>query len=117
MRVHTEGLFSELGILPYPKIVLQAKLHFMHSFHFKYTPPSISNTWITNARHNPGVELRNSEDYPIPRPNLTLFPRFPLYSFSSAWNEAGPSKYHNNSIHFKNLPEAELLSNREIQLA
>jgi hypothetical protein len=37
MRDHTEGLFSELGILPYPKMVLQSKLHFMHSFHLKGT--------------------------------------------------------------------------------
>jgi hypothetical protein len=39
MRDHNEELFSELGILPYPKIVLQAKLLFMHSFHFKLPLP------------------------------------------------------------------------------
>jgi Reverse transcriptase (RNA-dependent DNA polymerase) len=109
MRDHTEGLFSELGILPYPKLVLQSKLHFMHSFHFSYAPPSFDNTWITNANHHPGVELRNGEDYYIPRPNLTLFTRLPLYSFPSAWNEAGPSKYHHNPILFKNLLKEELL--------
>jgi hypothetical protein len=111
MRDHTEGLFSELAILPYPKLVLQSKLHFMHSFHFNYAPPSFNNTWITNARHHPGVELRNGEDYYIPRPNLTLFTLLPLYSFPSAWNTAGPSKYHNNPILFKNLLKEELLRN------
>jgi hypothetical protein len=93
-----------------PKIVLQSKLLFMHSYHYSYAPPSFNNTWITNARHHPGVELRNGEDYYIPRPNLTLFTLLPLYSFPSAWNEAGPSKYHNNPILFKNLLKEELLS-------
>jgi hypothetical protein len=35
---HTDPLFTELDILPYPKMVLQAKLHFMHSYHYNYAP-------------------------------------------------------------------------------
>jgi hypothetical protein len=50
---HTDPLFSELNILPYPKMILQAKLHFMHSYHYNYAPPSFNDTWILNSARYP----------------------------------------------------------------
>jgi hypothetical protein len=114
---HTDPLFSELDILPYPKMVLQAKLHFMHSYHYNYAPSSFNDTWILNAIRYPDRELRNADEYYIPRPNLTLFTKLPLHSLPSAWNDAGASKYHANVALFKSCLRAELTGRLGIQHA
>jgi Reverse transcriptase (RNA-dependent DNA polymerase) len=106
---HTDTLFTNLKILPYTKLILQSKLLFMHSYHYNYAPPAFTNTWTLNANRVPELNLRNSEDYTLPRPNLTFFTRFPLYTFPKAWNEAGPNKSHRNPILYKNLLKDELL--------
>jgi hypothetical protein len=108
---HTDPLFSELNILPYPKMILQAKISFMHFHHFNYAPPSFNDTWILNAVRYPGRELRNANDYHLPRPNLSLFTNLPLYSLPLTWNEAGPYKYHANVALFKFFLRAELSGN------
>jgi hypothetical protein len=108
---HTDPLFSELNILPYPKMILQAKISFMHSFHFNYAPPSFNDTWILNAARYPDRELRNANDYHLPRPNLSLFTNLPLYSLPLTWNEAGPFKYNANVALFKFFLRAELSGN------
>jgi exonuclease III len=112
---HTDPLFTELKILPYPKMILQAKLHFMHSYHYNYAPPSFNDTWILNSVRYPERELRNADDYYLPRPNLTLFTNLPLYSLPLSWNEAGPSKYHANVALFKFCLRAELSGQLGIQ--
>jgi hypothetical protein len=112
---HTDPLFLELNILPYPKMILQAKISFMHSYHFNYAPPSFNDTWILNSVRYPGRELRNANDYHLPRPNLSLFTNLPLYSLPQAWNEAGPYKYHANVALFKFSLRAELSGNSGIQ--
>jgi hypothetical protein len=78
---HTDPLYTELGILPYPKMILQAKLHFMHSFHYSYAPTSFNDTWILNSVRHPDRELRNDNDYYIPRTNLSIFTNFPLHRY------------------------------------
>ena len=99
------------------KMVLQAKLHFMHSYHYNYAPSLFNDTWILNAIRYPDRELRNADDYYIPRPNLTLFTKLPLHSLPSAWNDAGASKYHANVALFKSCLRAELTGRLGIQHA
>ena len=105
---HTEPIFKQLHILPYHKIVTQAQLHFMHSYHYKYAPAAFNNTWILNSERDTPYELRNSEDYEIPRLNYTSLKRFPLYTLPTAWNAAGPSKYHSNKFTFQTALKDEL---------
>jgi hypothetical protein len=112
---HTEPLFINLGILPYTKLIIQSQLTFMHSYHYKYSPPTFTNTWLLNSDRNPNMNLRNADDYFIPRPHLSSFTRFPLYTFPKAWNEAGPSKFHTNRALFRNQLKAELLGVQVVQ--
>jgi hypothetical protein len=107
---HTQDLFINLGILPCNKLILHSKLLFMHSYHHKYAPPAFSNTWTLNSVRVPDMNLRNSDEYTVPRPNLTFFTRIPLYTFPKAWNEAGPNKSHRNPILYKSLLKDELLN-------
>ena len=39
-NAHSEPLFYELKILPFPDLILHQKLSFMHSIDFRYAPPS-----------------------------------------------------------------------------
>jgi len=97
-RAHTEPLFKQLKILPYPKLIEQSKLLFMHSVHYNYAPPIFSNVWPKNDSRNINQHLRNSEQYTIPRPKTSSFTRFPLTSLPVSWNNAGNFKYHSNSM-------------------
>jgi Reverse transcriptase (RNA-dependent DNA polymerase) len=116
-NAHTEPLFTSLGILPYTKLITQSQLHFMHSYHYKYSPPTFTNTWTLNSERVPEMNLRNADDYFIPRPHLASFTRFPLYSFPKAWNEAGPAKFHANRALFRSQLKIELLNNQIAQPA
>ncbi len=52
---HTEELFKSSNILPFDKLILKAKLLFMHSICYNYAPKTFSNTFP----HNPQNELYN----------------------------------------------------------
>jgi hypothetical protein len=90
-----------LGILPYDKIIEQAKLTFMHSIEYKYAPTAFTNTWQKNSERNIGHELRNENDYYLPPPKLEFFKRIPLYSLPAAWNAAGDLRLQQNKTTFK----------------
>jgi hypothetical protein len=62
-NAHTEPLFNTLQIMPYPTIMKQSKLHFMHSIHYQYDSPAFNGAWVSNANCNPNLQLRNAEDY------------------------------------------------------
>jgi hypothetical protein len=96
-------------------MILQAKLHFMHSYHYNYAPHSFNDTWILNSARYPERELRDADDYYLPRPNLSLFTNLPFYSLPLSWNDAGPSKYHANVALFKYCLRAELSGQLGIQ--
>jgi len=98
---HTAPLFNKHKILPLEKILLQAKLHFMHSIHYSYAPPSLLHSWPKNTVRNIDHDLRNQNDYIVPRANLTFFTKFPLYTFPLAWNSAGIFSFYNNTTTFK----------------
>jgi len=97
---HTEPLFNELRILPFEKLLLQAKLVFMHSIYYKLSPPSFCNTWIKNIERTDQPSLRNNDDFYIPSVKLELFRRIPLYSFPTAWNELGDLRFQPNPVTF-----------------
>jgi len=88
-NAHTAPMFDKLRLLTYHKIIQQAKLHFMHSYHYSYAPLAFSNTWSKNSDRNLPVNLRNLNDYVIPRPNYEFFKRMPFYSLPLIWKNAG----------------------------
>ena len=98
---HTTPLFHKLNILPYPSLIDHSKLIIMHSIHYQTAPSALINLWPKNNERNPTYELRNNNDYLIPRINYSFFSRSPAYSFPSLWNTATSLTPHRNPITFK----------------
>ena len=98
---HTNQIFAHFKIMKYVDIIIQAKLHFMHSIHYNYAPEAFSETWQRNTQRELNVELRNSDDYFLPRCNYELIKRTPYYSLPHAWNNAPLAKYHRNMKTFQ----------------
>ena len=109
-NAHTGPLFRLNGILPYDKILQQAKLHFMHSIVHNYAPASFSDTWITNSQRDPHYNLRNKDDYVIPYPRIDMFKRFTPYSLPSLWNATDDIKLQPNKHTFRYSVKTQLLS-------
>jgi hypothetical protein len=66
---HTEPLFKELSILPLPDLITSFNLKFFHSYVFNYIPTAFLATWQTagQTRENSNYQLRNDNEYYIPR--------------------------------------------------
>ena len=110
---HTAPLFAKHKILPYHKIILQAKLHLMHSIHFKYAPRTLQHMCTSNSERSISQNLRNRNEYFVPRSNFSFFNRFPLYTLPQTWNNAGIVTFYNNTTTFKIALLNELLENPE----
>ena len=80
---HTTPLFQNLNILPYKSLITQSKLLIMHTIHYQTAPSSLHNLWPKNSDLNPHYQLRNNEEYSIPRVNYSFFSNSPAYSFTS----------------------------------
>ena len=74
---HTAPLFSKHKILSLEKIILQAKLHFMHSINYNYAPPTFQHHWQKNTARNLNNALRNQNDFTMPRANYSFFYQIP----------------------------------------
>ena len=55
---HTAPLFSKLKIMPLKYLINYTQSLLVHSIYHKYSPPSLHNTWITNAMRIDNRELR-----------------------------------------------------------
>jgi hypothetical protein len=72
-KSHTKPIFIQHFILPYPKIIVQSQLLFMHAIEYKYAPASFTNIWQKNNECNPAINLRNANDYYLPLPRTETF--------------------------------------------
>ena len=54
---------------------------FMHSVYNNYAPVSFSNVWTKNIEREQQYELRNENNYVLPRPRFEGFKKYPLYTF------------------------------------
>jgi hypothetical protein len=110
---HTNPIFKSLRILPYDKIILQNKLHFMHSIEYDYAPRSFTGTWEKNVNRHLNHDLRNNELYNLPNVRLELFRKIPLYSIPYEWNNLGNLIYHQNKNLFRTLLKEKLFNDIE----
>jgi hypothetical protein len=86
---HTEPLFKDLNILPLPDPITLFNLKLFHSFFHRYIPSAFENSWTTKRNQREGVaniELRNDDDFYIPRHRTELILRLPLFNFPITWN-------------------------------
>jgi len=71
---HTDPIFYSLKILPLPDLITQQILNFMHSIVYDYAPASLQREFPINQL-NREYQLRNNEDFLIPRINLESLKR------------------------------------------
>jgi hypothetical protein len=85
---HTEPIFKLLSILPLTDLITSSNLKFFHSFVFNYSPISFFGTWQTvgQSRDNPNFQLRNDNEYYIPRHRNDHLARMPLFNLPRLWN-------------------------------
>ena len=100
-NAHTGPLFKELAILPYDKLITEAKYKFMHSYVFNTCPTSFSNTWPLNRERIGIPNLRNEDLFEVPHPRIEMFKQSPLYTLPVIWNELNECKYYENRTTFK----------------
>ncbi len=70
---HTNLLFLKNGILPFDKLFIQNKLHFMHSIVYNYAPQSFDETWPINADRDTGYALRNQDFFVLRQVRIEQF--------------------------------------------
>jgi hypothetical protein len=107
-NAHTGPLFKNLHILPYDKIFVHFKLHFMHAIEYGYAPKTFGDTWEKKRNRDHGHMHRNNNKYSFPHPCIELLFKILIYSLPCEWNEIGNSTSHNNKIFLKNLPRDKL---------
>jgi hypothetical protein len=116
-RDHTLPLLNAHNILSYPNLITQAKLHMMHSIHYKYAPKILHNTWTLNSDRPNQYNLRNAEEYTINRIRYNYLANTPFHSFPKQWNAAMhnlPAIFHSNPITFKiSLKESLIMLQQE----
>ncbi len=98
---HTAPLFKSLSILSLEKIILQARVTFMHSIYYNYAPPSFNNTWATYAKRNIDNNICNDSYFHLAFPRIKLFKKLPIYSMAAAWNNLGDLRFQYNKTTFK----------------
>jgi hypothetical protein len=110
---HTAPIFQKYNILPFEKIIKQAKLLFMHSIEYKYAPSAFDNIWIKNNQRAAHQVLRDDDKYYLPQARTDAFKKIPLYSIPEEWNKHNDMRYQNNKITFKWALRAQLLEEIE----
>ncbi len=76
---HTAPIFKKYNILPYDKIIKQAKLMFMHSIEYKYAPSSFNDIWLKNDQRAAAQALRDDDKYHLPQARTEALKKIPLY--------------------------------------
>ena len=89
-NAHTQPLFYSQGILPIHDLIEQQKLMFMYSLENQLLPRSFTDFFTKNINRNNSHNLRNANDYHVPRANSEFIKRFPFISFATSWNNFPP---------------------------
>ena len=108
-NAHTEPLFKKLLIVPFDKIIYQSNLQIIHSIYHNYSSSSLSEIFTRNIDRPADYELRNNDDFSIPRVKYEYLKRFPLYNLPKIWNTANGYKYLANPTFFRSALKTDLL--------
>jgi hypothetical protein len=107
---HTDPIFSNLKILPFPKLIDYTQLKLMHSIVYNHCPSSLLNIFQQNEQREIPHNLRNNEDYVVHYPRIELFKKSLLYRLPTEWNSLAVLKYQHNKITFEIGLKEHLLS-------
>ena len=115
-NAHTEPLFKQLKTLPFEKILFESKMKFMHAIYNNTAKPSFSNVWPKNNNRDQQYDLRNLDNFIIPKPRFEGFKKYPHYSFAKVWNESGDLRLYTNFTTFKIALRYQLLEQLAIAM-
>ncbi len=107
---HTDPIFKELEILPFPKLISFAQLKLMHSILFSYCPSSLRQIFLRNEQRDLTQNLRNADEYVVPYPRIELFRKSLLFWLPTEWNLLPDLKLQHNRITFEINLKEHLLS-------
>jgi hypothetical protein len=93
--------FIQNHVLTLDLIITQAKLIFMHSVKYDYSPKSFINVFVKVDNDNAIHDLRYPNDFVVPRARIELFKKVPLYSLPYEWNNCGDLRFYRNTTTFK----------------
>jgi len=107
----TKDLFLTNGILPLRDLILYNKACFMHSVYYNYSPPTFSESFICNP---PGHDhdLRQINNFHIPRPRIDWYKKMPLFDFPQTWNNLEEAKLYRNRKTFQIMLKGRLIQSR-----
>ena len=91
-RAQTAPIFKLLKILPVDKMIHNSKLKIMHLYAKNSLPFSFNESWVKNIERNPGLNLRNAQNYYIKPIIYSTLKRLPLFTFPSLRNSDNPTK-------------------------
>jgi len=112
----TSELFLHSGILPLKDLISYNKALFMHSVFYNYCPPTFSDTFLTTPPahdHN----LRNLNNFVIPRPRIDWFKKMPPYDYPTTWNGLEEAKLYPNRKTFQIMLKGRLIHTRALNIA
>ncbi len=110
-NAHTVPLCKKAGILPLEKLIIQAKLNFMHSIEYNYASSTFNTLFSKNISRETHHDLRNANDFIIPFARIETVKRLRLYSFPYTWNnEIGDLRFQQNKITFQIALKDHLLN-------
>jgi len=97
---HTKTLFIKDKILPLEKLIQFQKASLMHSIYYEYCPSTLHEIFTKNpAQEN--LNLREYNNFLIPRPRIEQFKKFPQFSLPTIWNSLNEAKLYNNRTTFQ----------------
>jgi hypothetical protein len=108
-RSHTDPLFEQLRIMKFGAVVERATLCLMHAIYHSHAPSSLMVHWTRGGERNFQYELRNNDDFIIPRCNYSQLANKPLFYFPECWNNFNDNKYIANKYTFTVALDHEFL--------
>jgi hypothetical protein len=107
---HTAPLFVSHEILRLDYLIIQSRLMFMHAIKYQYCPKSFRNVFTVNPADNLPYDLRNANDFAMPRARIEMFKKIPIYTLPLEWNNSGDLQFYQNMTTFKITLKETLLS-------
>jgi hypothetical protein len=81
----------------------------MHSIRYQYCPKSFRNEFASNPPDNVPYDLRNVNNFFLPRARIEMFKKIPIYALPFEWNNLGDLQFYQNEVTFKIILKETLL--------
>ena len=102
-NAHSEPLFYSCKILPFHDLIVFNNLLLIHSIDKGYSTVSYNNLIKRPSDLNQIYNLRNQNEYIVPRVDSEILRRFPFYTFPKLWNDLDNTRPELTSTDIKSI--------------